>query len=104
MRDFGGYFTFKARMASVISLSIAPLVPTPHRWYALAVALFTGAITLACEKASERRRVAVACVGGLLAACVIVLLVSNWFWQLVLWMVIMLVLAGILHEGSGLDE
>lgn len=104
MHDFEGYFTFKARMASVISLSIAPLLPTPYRWYALAVALFTGVITLVCEKASERRKVAVACVGGLLAACVIVLLVSNWFWQLVLWVLCLLVLAGVLHEGSGLDE
>lgn len=98
------FFTFQARVASLTGLAIVPFLPMEFLWPILAITVVTFAITLACEAQSERKKVFLICIAGLLVSGIIVSLISAFFIQIVLFLVTVTGLSSGLYEGSGLNS
>ena len=65
------FFTFKARVTSLIALSGLPFVGGSDFWLLLCAALFTTIVTLATEKRAELLKVLIVLVSGLVTAFLI---------------------------------
>lgn len=97
------FFTFKARMISLISLSAIPFLPQAYRWQIIMAIVFTVLVTFVCEEKKYRKRVAIVCIAGLAAALLIASLRLEFVMQIILWLMCLAGLSIPMVKGTPLE-
>ncbi len=97
---YSKYITFKARIGCYAGLSIIPIIESTSRLPILLVTLIVSGIILFIEKPAQRRKVFCIWLAGIITSIFTVMVISIFFIQLILYLVGVIVAAGLLREMS----
>ncbi len=93
-------YLYKGRFACHACFATLPLVQTDARLLFLAIGIITSIIVLATDDPTQRKKVLIVWLAGFIASVAIVLVISNWFIQIILYLICLIPAARLLYKMS----